>query len=115
PITVYRELPFPAKGPQGGGTLLAQNALQPELGRPHYVGRVPPDQAAAADTAAKAVSPLQGAASSRSAVNHLLKSVVRENRTLRSVGTGGGRLPPVTRWARGNSRSLYVASRPAGG
>jgi hypothetical protein len=30
-------------------------------------------------------------------VNHLLKSVAREIRTLRSVGTGGGRLPPVTR------------------
>jgi hypothetical protein len=32
------------------------------------------------------------------AVNQLPKSVVREIRTLRSVGTGGGRLPPVTRW-----------------
>jgi hypothetical protein len=30
-------------------------------------------------------------------VKHLLKSVVREIRTLRSVGTGGGQLPPVTR------------------
>jgi hypothetical protein len=38
------------------------------------------------------------------AVNQLPKSVVREIRTLRSVGTGGGRLPPVTRWAAGNSR-----------
>ena len=33
-----------------------------------------------------------------SAVKHLPKSVVREIRTLRSVGTGGGRPPPVTRW-----------------
>jgi 3-phenylpropionate/trans-cinnamate dioxygenase ferredoxin reductase subunit len=32
------------------------------------------------------------------------KSVVREIRTLRSVGAGGGRLPPATRWAAGNSR-----------
>src|SRR4029077_1476750 len=32
------------------------------------------------------------------AVNQLPKSVVREIRTLRSVGTGGGRPPPVTRW-----------------
>src|SRR5256885_11636666 len=32
------------------------------------------------------------------AVNQLPKSVVRENRTPRSVGTGGGRPPPVTRW-----------------
>jgi hypothetical protein len=37
-------------------------------------------------------------------VNHLLKSVVREIRTLRSVGTGGGRPPPVTRWAPSNGR-----------
>ena len=41
-------------------------------------------------TATKAVSPLSGAASFRGAVNQLLKSVVREIRTLRSVGTGGG-------------------------
>src|SRR5450759_4176616 len=38
------------------------------------------------------------------AANQLPKSVVREIRTPRSVGTGGGRPPPVTRWARGNSR-----------
>src|ERR1700739_4732331 len=38
------------------------------------------------------------------AVNHLSKSVVREIRTPRSVGAGGGRPPPATRWARGNSR-----------
>jgi hypothetical protein len=31
-------------------------------------------------------------------VNHHPKSVVRQIRTLRSVGTGGGRPPPVTRW-----------------
>ena len=40
-----------------------------------------------------------GTNSSESAVNHLSKSVVRENRTPRSVGTGGGQLPPVTRFA----------------
>src|SRR6202790_715881 len=38
------------------------------------------------------------------AVNQLLKSVVREIRTPRSVGAGGGRPPSATRWARGNSR-----------
>src|SRR5216684_6774889 len=38
------------------------------------------------------------------AVNQLPKSVVREIRTPRSVGTGGGRPPPVTRWARRNPR-----------
>src|ERR1700726_1092991 len=32
------------------------------------------------------------------AVNQLPKSWVREIRTPRSVGTGGGRPPPVTRW-----------------
>ena len=37
-------------------------------------------------------------------MNHLSKSVVREIRTLRSVGAGGGRPPPATRWAAGNSR-----------
>src|ERR1700686_4584053 len=62
------------------------------------VGHVPPDQTAATDLATKAVPSLSGVTSSRSAVNHLLKSVVREICTLRSVGTGGGRPPPVTRW-----------------
>jgi hypothetical protein len=92
-----RKLSFPAKGPSGGRALLAQNAVQPELGRAHHVGHVPPDQTAATDLATKAVPSLSGVTSSRSAVNHLLKSVVREICTLRSVGTGGGRPPPVTR------------------
>jgi hypothetical protein len=43
-------------------------------------------------------------------VKHLLKSVVREIRTLRSVGTGGGQLPPVTRWAVRDDR-LYRDSK----
>ena len=38
------------------------------------------------------------------AVNQLPKSVVREIRTPRSVGAGGGQLPPATRWARRNPR-----------
>jgi hypothetical protein len=42
---------------------------------------------------------ISGAAGACSAVNQLPKSVVREIRTPRSVGTGGGRPPPVTRWA----------------
>jgi len=37
-------------------------------------------------------------------VNQLPKSVVREIRTPRSVGTGGGRPSPVTRWALSNER-----------
>src|ERR1700739_2121653 len=48
-----RKLSFPAKGPSGGRTLLAQNAVQPELGRAHNVGHVPPDQTAATDLATK--------------------------------------------------------------
>jgi hypothetical protein len=43
------------------------------------------------------------------AVNQLPKSVVREIRTPRSVGAGGGRPPPATRWARGNSRPYREA------
>jgi hypothetical protein len=42
------------------------------------------------------------------AVNQLPKSVVREIRTPRSVGAGGGQLPPATRWERKRS----VAARP---
>ena len=47
------------------------------------------------------------------AVNQLPKSVVREIRTPRSVGAGGGRPPPATRWARGNSRPYRGSDRPA--
>ena len=45
------------------------------------------------------------------AVNQLPKSVVREIRTPRSVGAGGGQLPPATRWARGNSRPYRESHR----
>src|ERR1039458_8075006 len=74
--------------------------MQPQLGRrsPH-LGRFPPDQRADTSTATKTAAPLPGAAGSRGAtVNQPPKSVVREIRTPRSVGTGGGRPPPVTRW-----------------
>jgi hypothetical protein len=37
-------------------------------------------------------------------VNQLPKSVVPESRTPCSVGTGGGKPPPVTRWAVSNDR-----------
>jgi hypothetical protein len=50
--------------PSGGRTLLAQNAVQPKLGRAHHVGRVPPDQTAATDLATKAVPCLSGVTSS---------------------------------------------------
>src|SRR5262249_41564427 len=87
-----RKLSFPAKGPSGGRTLLAQNAMQPELGWAPHVGHVPPDQTAATDLETKAVPSLWEATSSRSAVNHLLKSVVREICTLRS---GAARLAAI--------------------
>src|SRR5258705_2718780 len=80
--------------------------MQPQLGRrsPH-VGRFPPDQRADTSTATKTAATLSGAAGSRGAtVNQLPKSVVRQICTPRSVGTGGGRPPPVTRWARSNPR-----------
>jgi len=35
-------------------------------------------------------------------VKQLPTSVVREIRTLRSVGAGGGQPPPATRWVLGN-------------
>ena len=38
------------------------------------------------------------------------KSVVREIRTLRSVGAGGGRLPPATRWSPEKTAWLRCAS-----
>ena len=54
-----------------------------------------------------------GTNSSESAVNHLSKSVVRENRTPRSVGTGGERLLPVTRSQGCNSPALFDFERPS--
>src|SRR6516162_1236943 len=59
--------------------------------------RVSADQGAISVVATKALSPIQGVASYGYAVNQLPKSVVREIRTLRSVGAGGGRPPLATR------------------
>src|SRR5262245_15670377 len=100
-----RKHPGAAEGISGRGALLAPDAAQPQLGRrsPH-LGHVQPDQTTDAVAATQTASPLPGAAGTRGAVNQLPKSVVREIRTPRSVGTGGGRPPPVTRWAAGNSR-----------
>src|ERR1035438_736327 len=50
------------------------------------------------------------------AANQLPKSVVREIRTPRSVGAGGGRPPPATRWEPppfSRARSACTASRSA--
>src|SRR5664279_2395545 len=73
-------------------------AAQSELERRDLMGAIPSDQGAVPAASTKAVSPLQEATSYRHAVKQLPKSVVREIRTLRSVGAGGGRLPSATRW-----------------
>jgi hypothetical protein len=51
------------------------------------------------------------------AVNQLPKSVVREIRTPRSVGAGGGQLPPATRWVwkRGHGRTSKAPPNERGG
>src|ERR1019366_5516065 len=46
------------------------------------------------------------------AANQLPKSVVREIRTPRSVGTGGGRPPPVTRWMWKRSHGGTIEAPP---
>jgi len=78
----------PCKRSIGRSNATGTNAVQPERPGDH-VGHDPPDQTAATDLATKLYLPIE-VTSSRSAVNHLLKSVVREICTLRSVGTGAG-------------------------
>ena len=74
------------------GVVLAQSAKQPELERPGLLEAIPADQGTVSSAATQAASPLWGAASSsHNAVNQLLTSLVREIRTLRFVGAGGGR------------------------
>src|ERR1700726_3412705 len=46
------------------------------------------------------------------AVNQLPKSVVREIRTPRSVGAGGGRPPPATRWMWKRSHGGTIEAPP---
>ena len=70
--------------------LLAQAAQQPESQGAHPLGRLSPDTGEAPVTATTFTSPASGAASTRCAVNQFAKSGVREIRTLRSVGAGGG-------------------------
>src|SRR5271157_2645861 len=98
PTMALPELSGTAAGTSGRGAILAQDAEQPELERRDSMEAIPSDQGTVSAIATKAVSPLSGVASYRYAVNHLLTSVVRENRTLRSAGAGGGRLPLATRW-----------------
>src|SRR5262249_46552209 len=84
-----RKLSGFAASASGRGALLAQNAEQPELERRDLVEEISRDQGAVPVVATKAVSSLHGVTSYRRAVR-LLTSVVRENRTLRSVGAGSG-------------------------
>jgi len=85
-----RKFPRAAKGISGRGTILAQDALQQELEGRHRMEGVPSDQGAISVVATKATSPIPGVASYRYSISRLLKGVVREIRTLRSVGAGRG-------------------------
>ena len=76
---------------------------QSELGTPRYDGTHFSGSSTVAATSAKAVFPYRTCKLSH-AVNHLLTSLVREIRTLGSVGAGGGRPPPATRWASSDPR-----------
>ena len=84
------ELPRPAAHRPRRRALLAQAAQQPESQGAHPLGRLSPDTGEAPVTATTFTSPASGAASTRCAVNQFAKSGVREIRTLRSVGAGGG-------------------------
>jgi hypothetical protein len=73
-----RKYPGAVQGVPGRGALLAQDVVQPQLGRPRpNVGRFPPDQRTDTATATKTAAPLPEAAGACSAVNQLPKSVVR--------------------------------------
>ena len=73
---------------------MAQDAEQPELARAGLVEAIPTDQGAVSTGATQAVSLVLGDASARDAVNQLPTSVVREIRTLRSVGAGARATAP---------------------
>src|SRR5271157_5324159 len=93
PTMALPELSGTAAGTSGRGAILAQDAEQPELERRDSMEAIPSDQGTVSAIATKAVSPLSGVASYRYAVNHLLTSLVRETRTLRSGGAGAGDCP----------------------
>src|ERR1700722_8001402 len=94
-----REHPSIATGASGRSAVLAHHAQQSEWEGRGLVEAIPTDQGAVSIRATKTVSPLLGVASSRRAVNQLLKSVVREICMLRSGGAGGGQPASATRWA----------------
>jgi RNase P protein component len=79
-----------ATGASGCGALLAQNVEQSEPAWHDVLDALSADQGTVSSAATQAVSPQLGATSDRRTVKQLLRSVVREIRTLRSVGAGGG-------------------------
>lgn len=79
----------PCSGSIGPWSVTNHDAEQPKLKRRDLLEGIPTDQGAVSVAAAKAVSPLPGAASYRYTVKRLLTSVVRENSTPRSVGARG--------------------------
>src|SRR5215471_16638790 len=74
------------------------------------VETIPADYGAVPSPPTQTVSALWGAAVSRYAVKQLLTSVVREIRTLRSVGAGGGQPPLATRWHRATGVPTAIAN-----
>src|SRR5215472_8748645 len=68
------------------------------------MGAISADQGTVPTASTKAALLLQRAAGYRHTVNQRLTSPVREICTLGSVGAGGRRLPPATRWAISDGR-----------
>jgi hypothetical protein len=97
----------------GRGAVVAQNAEQPELARAGLMEALSADQGAVCVSAAKAVSPLLGAASYRHAVTHLLTSVARKICMLRSVGAGERATVPGHPVVSGHRVAGRDCSRPA--
>ncbi|MBZ5689223.1 MAG: hypothetical protein LAP86_29820, partial [Acidobacteriia bacterium] len=92
-----------------------QDAEQPELARAGLVEAISTDQGAVSIGATQAVSLVLGDASDRGAVNQLLTSVVREIRTLRSVGAGERATAPGHPVAISNGRPYRDLTAPMTG
>src|SRR5215472_2866778 len=73
------------------------------------MGAISADQGTVPTASTKAALLLQRAAGYRHTVNQRLTSPVREICTLGSVGAGGRRLPPATRWYRATGIPTAIA------
>jgi hypothetical protein len=82
-----------AEGVSGRRALLGQEGLAAAAGRCDSMESFPANQGTVRADATQSVSSIPGVAVCRSAVNQLLTSVVRENRTLCSAGAGRGNRP----------------------